>query len=150
MEDTKLPAGPGNTRSNIILNTNSYQLTSHNSLLKQQTSYDTKEKSKESSEKNEELKEDTKYTALQKFVKDNVRELVSDQNKEGSFPTGIKQLDDYALSYIATNFLFSKVKFLDKKLDLQYSEQKDSVSSFVLRKLPMRKDVNLETYWNEI
>ena len=60
MEDTKLPAGPGNTRSNIILKTNSYQLTSHNSLLKQVSSYDTKEKSKESSEKNEELKEDPK------------------------------------------------------------------------------------------
>jgi hypothetical protein len=59
-------------------------------------------------------------------------------------------LDDYALSHIVTKYLFPRVKFLDKKLDLEYSEQKNSVSCFVFGRLPMRKDFNLETYWNEI
>jgi hypothetical protein len=66
MEDSKLPSGPGDTRINIISNPNSYQQTSHNSLISRITHYDIKEKDQDSSKKNEELKEEPKYPALKK------------------------------------------------------------------------------------
>ena len=70
--------------------------------------------------------------------------------KDNSFPTSIEALDNFLLNLIVTNFLFSRVKFLDNKFDLKYSAKENSVSHFVLGMLPMRTDVDLQMYWNKI
>ena len=119
MEDTKLPAGPVNTRSNIILNTNSYQLTSHNSLLKQQTSYDTKEKGKESSEKKKEIKEDLKYPTLEQTEKDmliNLFLIMDIKIKKVLFPQVLNSWMTMHFLVLLLTFCFPKLNFLTRNL----------------------------------
>ena len=140
--------------------TSTTQLTSHNSLpesdnkecsildLEKQTSSNTKGKYNNSSEKKEESTEQSKCTELKQKASDDDKLIVNDGNllKDNSFPTGIEALDNFLLNIIVTNFLFARVKFLDNKIDLMYSEKENSVSHFVLGMLTMRTDVNLQTY----